>query len=741
MTLSLIHAGMAAGAALAVLPIILHLFMRQTPKHVIFPALRLIRERQKRSKKRLRVKNWLLLLARMAILALMALALARPRLYSQVPLGDESVPTALGLVFDTSLSMEYKEKDKTRLDEAKERAREIVSKLPDASLVFVVDSAEPGSPIGLPPSAALKRIDGLTIRRVNRPLNAAMGQVYPAVAECDRPVHFVYVLTDRARSAWSLNQPAEGLDQVAKLNSRKGSKLVTFILSLAPHDIQNVGIDSAEPSESVATQGEPVEIRARLRAEGPGRTSRRVEFELDGVKRGEQTVELPEKGQVEARFLTPPRLREGELHQGKIKLSGAPDPFESDDVRYFTFKVRPPLKVLVISDIPYDAEFVAAALDPNLGSSPVRPCLVERCPAAELDRRHHEKLQAFSCIFLLNVKQLEDRDWGALNHYVHEGGGLVVAPGNRSLAASYNSKTASQLLPAQLEERPKPGQPQTTIAKISNITHPLFQRYGQVLDSMLARVPVYKYWPIQQPVEGTHTLLKFADGAPALVERTFKGPKTGRVLLWTTPLSRRPNFGGDLRADPGAWSEFPLPDSGGLAFLVLMDQTVPYLAGAASERLNFEAGENVLLRLDPADHFSSFLVASPDPATKPRPLPSPSGEFLEIVAPQDLGPWTVEAKTVDNRQKLMGFSVNAPQGESQFEPLQKPDLDNIFGKDGYLLAEDAVAHKKIERTARFGYEVFPWLMFLILMVVTLENFLANTFYKEAPRAKIAGAVQ
>ena len=61
-----------------------------------------------------------------------------------MPLGDESVPTALGLVFDTSLSMGYKEKDKTRLDEAKERAREIVSKLPDSSLVFVVDSSEPG---------------------------------------------------------------------------------------------------------------------------------------------------------------------------------------------------------------------------------------------------------------------------------------------------------------------------------------------------------------------------------------------------------------------------------------------------------------------------------------------------------------------------------------------------------------------------------------------------------------------
>src|SRR5215471_13861156 len=119
MEMSLLHAGLAAGAALAAVPVILHLFMRQTPKHVIFPALRLIRERQKRSRKRLRIKNWLLLLARMALVALMALALARPRIYSQTKGGDEEVPSAVGLVFDTSLSMGYKEQDKSRLDEAK----------------------------------------------------------------------------------------------------------------------------------------------------------------------------------------------------------------------------------------------------------------------------------------------------------------------------------------------------------------------------------------------------------------------------------------------------------------------------------------------------------------------------------------------------------------------------------------------------------------------------------------------
>ena len=117
---------------------------------------------------------------------------------------------------------------------------------------------------------------------------------------------------------------------------------------------------------------------------------------------------------------------------------------------------------------------------------------------------------------------------------------------------------------------------------------PCFKKYGKDLDTVLAMVPVYRYWPIKQPVEGTHVLLSYSDGAPALLERTFKGPKTGRVLLWTTPLSRRPDVGGALAANLNAWSE--LPSASYWPFLVLMDQTVPYLAGASSESAQFRRG-------------------------------------------------------------------------------------------------------------------------------------------------------
>ena len=134
-----------------------------------------------------------------------------------------------------------------------------------------------------------------------------------------------------------------------------------------------------------------------------------VEFYIDGVKKGEKPVQIPAGGQVDVNFPTPPTLKAGELHRAEIVLKGTPDPLEDDDRRYVTFKIRPPLKVLVIADRDADAQFVAAALDYDSSPSTPKSYLVKtiRSPAfGSLDRN---SLESFACVFLLNVERL-DRD-------------------------------------------------------------------------------------------------------------------------------------------------------------------------------------------------------------------------------------------------------------------------------------------------------------------------------------------
>lgn len=739
MGISLIHAGLAAGMALAALPVILHLFMKQTPKRVIFPALRLIRERQKRSKKKLRIKNWLLLLARMALVALMALALARPRLFSsRTALGDSEVPTALGLVFDTSLSMGYKPLDKTLLAQAKERADEIVKKLPASSQIFVIDSADPGF-TALSPAAARKRIEGLTLRAANRPLNNAVGLAYKAIADSDRPRREVYVLTDLARSSWDRERPVDGLDTLKKVKDAVG----TYVLRLGPKDVRDVAVVQAAPAVSVAAPGEPVEIRARIAAQGPA-ASRLAELYVDGVLRQKQPITLPANGQLDLKFLTPKLDPAVPIHQGQVRITGGADPLEFDDSRFFTFKVQPPLKVLVVSDLAIDGLFVADALDPEGNSSAAgtpRPFRVESIRTEKFSEQPRDALRDYAAVFLLNVRELGESDWGRLNAFVHDGGGLVVGLGDRASPESYNTPGASSFLPASLTEKSPPNPKEdANFGKVTDLTHSLFQTYTRQLDEMLSHVPIYRYWVVTVP-KGSRTLLAYSTGAPALVERTFQGVKTGRVLLWTTPLARR----SDERSE-AAWNEFPSPSGDNWSFWYLMNQTIPYLAGVASETLNFEAGQDVVLPIDPTRRAKNYIVASEDAQkdddgkSRQRLSPPITADSLVVVSPQ-IGQWTVTGDDPSAATPRMGFSVNAPAGEMAYVPLETSDLDALFGKKGYMLSDDAQSLKKQIGFIRVGVEIFPWLMALILILLTLENLLANRFYREsAARPDVAGAV-
>ncbi len=728
MGISLLHAGLAAGAALAALPVILHLFMRQTPKHIVFPALRLIRQRQKKSRKRLRIKNWLLLLARAALIALMALALARPSLVTQATLGAEEVPTALGLVFDTSLSMGYRERpDKNLLDLAKERALEILKKLPDTSQVFVVDSADPGVPVALSPAAARKQIDGLALRAANRPLNAAVGQAYEGVAGSDRPRHEVYVLTDLARSSWNPSQPVEGLERIKKVKSG----VSTFVLRLTPKGPHDVAVVAAEPSTSVAIRGEPVEVRAKLRSLGPA-TKRVAEFYLDDFKKDQKSVVLPANGEVEVRFQAPRLDPAIALHQGEVRVAGAPDPLAFDDIRYFSFTVEPAKRVLIVSDRTIDSDFVAFALDPDLSLSPGTPrtCQVERSTPAAFAKLTADALMVYTGIFLLNVREPGGSAWESLNAYVRQGGGLVIGLGDLTRPESYNTGAAAGLLPATLVKPVKPS-PRTTFGKVADFTHPLFLAYRQQLDTLLSAVPVFQHWAVK-PSEGpgTRTLLSYVDGAPALIERTFRGPRTGRVLLWTTPLSRRT----DTQSN-AAWNEFPLAD---WPFFHLMNQTVPYLAGSTADRRNYEAGEEVGLPNDPSRRFTNYSVLGPESKTPYRLSPPNGNEPLVVPAPQFIGQWKVTASGSDGKTATLGFSVNPPVQETESLPLETAQLNMLFGgKDGYKLADSPESLASIVKIAQVGREIFPWIMVLILMVVTAEGLLANRFYREsAPRSAV-----
>ncbi len=721
MGITFVTVGLAAGAALAAIPLILHLLMRQSPNPVVFPALWLIRERSQKARKQIKIKNWLLLIARMALIALMALALARPAYNSQASLGDREVPTALALVFDTSLSMQYTERDQDRLSEAKKRAEELLAKTHEASHVFVIDSADPGVPMSLSPAAARKSVETRTLRPVNRKLNAAMGQAFAAVLGSDRPRKEVFVLSDLTRPAWDPQRPVDGLDKVEKANV----PIPTYLLRLGVKEPVNVGLADAQvrSTAGIIAVGEPAQIDGVVRATGPA-VERTIEFYLDGpTKRDQKVVEIPANGEVTVSFRTP--ALEAGLHTGRLHIAGT-DPMPFDDDRHVTFEVRKPFRVLVLADLNDDLDYAAGALDPpDPPEGLPRAFTVDRFLTARFPERSWGNLRDYACVILNNVRKVDENAWSSLSSYVANGGGLIIGLGNRVDAASYSEPTPTRLLPATLNKVIRPDGGRTSFGK-ADYSHPIFAReQSEVanLDADLAGVSVTLYQGVTPNTTNARTLLAFQDGAPALLERDVPGPRPGHVLLFTVPLSAR-----NRADDPAAWTDWPLPPH--WSFLDVLTQAVPYLAGATSERWNYQAGEFISVNLDPSKRFTSLLVRGPGDTPANR-LGAPAGRSsLLIEPPQALGQGQITATAADGQTSNYGFSVNADPAESVLTSLTPAELDELFGKGRYAVAEDTESLKRAISEVRIGHEVFPWLLLLVLALITAENLLANRFHRE-----------
>src|SRR5438552_6882380 len=114
--------------------------MRQSPKRVVFPALRFLQQRREANRRRLRLRHLILLALRSALLLFLAAALCRPSISWSGIKQTKDAPVSAALVVDTSPSMEYEWQNQTRLKAAQETASWLLNKLPDDSQVAVFDS-------------------------------------------------------------------------------------------------------------------------------------------------------------------------------------------------------------------------------------------------------------------------------------------------------------------------------------------------------------------------------------------------------------------------------------------------------------------------------------------------------------------------------------------------------------------------------------------------------------------------
>ncbi len=764
------------GLALLGVPILVHLMMRQKPRRLPFPAFRFLRQQQKINRRRMRLQHLLLMALRMAVLAALCFALAQPKVFLPRAVAgwfglNGPRPATAVFVFDVSHSMEYRVGGLSRLDDARQRALEMLHDLPEGSQVAVLDTGDDGSgdegddDWSSTPAQAQARINGLRPRPVQTPLVRQIGRaadLLAKAAEGGQPAsRALYVFSDRTATSWDA-------DEAKRLKVPEGVDVAYIDLGVdAPRDL---AIDSVDVTPRVVDAGGEVTVHAEVRAVGADFDANLL-CQLDNeASPASQRVKLSGASKTPVGFdfklkaptpVRPPGTPEGvyeEPHQIVVKFATPDDrPFKDDlthdNIRYATFLVRDDPKrqgrqVLTLADAPESARFWKAALQAYQVYHPDGGFRCDVRPLADEAKLGVKELRPYRVVCLFQPAKPLPADFvTALTSYVKEGGGLAIVPPVADLGGQVNAWNAAvgDLLPARLAELKTAPEGKyyywDEFDPNNSLTAP-FDKWRRGANPDFAKEElrpfVNRYWRVD-PVKGAGVVVgSYADGdrSPALVERSVGD---GRVVLFTTTLDRR------QIAPDRDWNNFYTDSSFGL---VLINEACKYLAGDESgESLNYLCGTPVVLPLPASAPRGVYRLDAPDPdlTESERSLTAGKDDHsLEVRAASAPGQYTLYDP---GHNRFAAYSMNISPKEADLTRLPVQDIETVLGPHSVLTPEPGASLGDALRDRNRGaapaelppapVSLLPTLMALTLLFLTFEGLLANRFY-ERPASDAAG---
>ena len=389
MSWGVLNTAMLVGLAGAALPVIIHLLNRRRVPVMDWGAMQFL-EPGRRARRRIRLAEMLLMAARMSLLAIVALAMARPFWSRQAAVQAASAtgselagpPRDTVLVLDVSESMGRENNGASPLARATAWARAFANRVRPGDSIALVLAGDRVRPALEPPTFDMNRVDqaleAVKSARGSSDLPAALAEAFRILERTENPDRDVIILTDGQRFPW---RPGE-TGRWALLRALHGTLPVAppdpidgFRIARAPES-PNASIGRLAVSRSLVTPGLPIEVTTTVANAGPGPFSGAAELLVDGqaASNAPQPIgPIAGGGRVPVSFRT--AFTTAGSHLVAVRLLGG-DALKADDVSELPVQVVPAFRVLLVNGEPgleplsSETDFIRAALAPSGDETP-----------------------------------------------------------------------------------------------------------------------------------------------------------------------------------------------------------------------------------------------------------------------------------------------------------------------------------------------------------------------------------
>jgi hypothetical protein len=678
------------GLAAAALPILIHLFTRRRPREVSFPSLEFLTEVHHSEIRRLKLKQWLLLLLRTLAVAMVVLAMARPALRGSVGPHRNASTTVVALV-DVSGSMGAASREAggtggaTLGDNARAVVSDLLSTLAASDEMLLVPYDMEPHPITQGPSSDLPR------------LRSALRVIAPGAAGTDHTRALAYAAGVLAESHalnrelfWISDFQASGLagGDSWRLPEGPWDRSRVYLVPLAPRTRANGAVTDVTLS--------PTETGIALAVEGasfglpPGDLSVTAREAPGTGASGADPSRAPGAGEVLGRgFLGLPGAG---LARTLLPISRLPDAGGSvsipddvlplDNTRWFSSGHAATLHVLLRDGGGTPA--LKLALE---AGSPASGLEVEEVDAGSLEKR----ASSADVIVIHDVERLAPSELQSVLDFWRAGGPLLITLGARADASFWNASLLHELGLGNLGDVSTAPVGGAWRLHVATIGHPLLAGFSSSPGQPLSAA---RFFSVRALGAGTaRTVLSFDRDHPALLEAPH-------ALVLSSSLE-------------SSVTDFPV--SG--AFLPLVHQAVKLLArGTASASL------------EPGDRYAapagtgSWRIEDADGRDVACQLTTRGGSTRLVSAPLErAGVYRV----FEGANLRRVFAVNSDAKESDLAPLDRARLERLFPAGRVRTLEGGADLARRVREARFGRELWRECLLLALALLVAETLLGR----------------
>jgi len=563
-SLALANPWLVWGLLAAGVPVLIHLLSRRRARQVAFAAVEFILRSRQQKARSVRLRQILLLLARTALVAAVALAILRPMLQPKAAAAAQTGPAATAIVLDASLSMRWKDGATPLFDRARAEAKSLLDALPaeaPATLLVCDGTAPEAEPPGFDRAAIARRLAAAQAGWRPADVTACTSAAARALGSSPLKAFRVYVLGDLTSPSIRLDAPAPRVPTP----TGEVAPEVVFIDAARDSPMPNLAVTDVHlaPSAALGTRGFEITATVRNSGDRPAENAP-VSLRAAGRVLVRGFVDVP--AHASARKVLAHRFDAGTI---LADVALEPDALAEDDVRAFVLRVPRDVRALVVDGAPAavrqkdEAFFVDAALGPGRTGGRIAATFLDA------DAARSRPLEPFDVVLLLNLPAPAPAWASALRAFVERGGGLFLSGGDNVVPDDWNA-AFGELLPRPLhlvrttaEPGETSGPPPARFARV-DFAHPALSLF-EGADEGFETARVFRHVLLQPDARRDERVLAWLDdGSPAIIEAR-RG--LGRVVFYTSTVDRD-------------WTDWPIRTS----FLPAIQQLVAYLAGGLDEK-------------------------------------------------------------------------------------------------------------------------------------------------------------